>query len=72
MGGRKEIAILASALAKWYVYVYTRHCWENIAQKYEKKCIYAKKYTKIAFFFKNNWSCQKKAVLLHSLSRRKR
>ena len=40
-------------------------------QRYEKISKYSKKYTKNAFFFKNIWSYQKKAVPLHSLSKRK-
>jgi len=37
-------------------------------QIYEKNIIYAKKYSKISFFYKNIWSYQKKAVLLQPIS----
>lgn len=40
-------------------------------QNYEKKTEYERKIRKNAFFFKNIWLFQKKAVPLHPLSREK-
>ena len=40
-------------------------------QNYEKKTEYKRKITFFAFFFEIIWSYQKKAVPLHSLSKRK-